>query len=97
LFEIAGAMGAARSAAAGDGGPAHGPGKPLFGDTLRQPLYIGILIAVWVTPVMTVGHLLLAATATGYLVFDGLWAARESGAARESRGTFLLQGERVAR
>jgi methanethiol S-methyltransferase len=97
MFETAGATGAAPSAAADDGGPAHGMGKALFGDTFRQPLYIGILIAVWVTPVMTVGHLVLAATVTGYLVFDGLWAARKSGAARESRGTFLLQGERIAR
>ena len=94
-FESAGA--GAAPAAADDGGPAHGMGKALFGDTLRQPLYIGILIAVWVTPVMTVGHLVLAATVTGYLVFDGLWAARKTGAARESRGTFLLQGERIAR
>ena len=96
-FESAGATDAAPSAAADDGGPAHGIGKALFEDTLRQPLYIGILIAVWVTPVMTVGHLVLAATVTGYLGFDGLWAARKSGAARESRGTFSLQGERIAR
>jgi hypothetical protein len=96
-FESAGATDAAPSAAADDGGPAHGIGKALFEDTLRQPLYIGILIAVWVTPVMTVGHLVLAGTVTGYLVFDGLWAARKSDAARESRGTFLLQGERIAR
>jgi hypothetical protein len=97
LFEIPGATGAALLAAADDGGHAHGVRKALFGDTLRQPLYIGILIAVWVTPVMTVGHLVLAATVTGYLGFDGLWAARKSGAARELRGTFLLQGERIAR
>ena len=103
LFEITGAMGAAPSAAADDGGPAYGTGKALFGDTLRQPLYIGTLIAVWITPVMTVGHLVLAASVTGYLVFDGLWAARKSGAADkrgaagELRGRFLLQGDRIAR
>jgi hypothetical protein len=97
LFEIAGAAGAAPSAAGDDGGPTHGRGKALFGDTLRRPLYIGILIAVWVTPVMTVGHLMLAATVTGYLLFGGLWAARKNGAARDSRGTLLLQGERIAR
>jgi methanethiol S-methyltransferase len=79
------------------GGPLRWALSALFEDTLRQPLYIGILIAVWVTPVMTVGHLVLAGTVTGYLVFDGLWAARKSDAARESRGTFLLQGERIAR
>ena len=46
---------------------------------------------------MTVGHLLLAAAVTGYLLFDGLRAARKSGAARASRGTLSLQGERLAR
>ncbi len=33
-------------------------------DTLRQPLYCGVLVAVWATRVMTVGHLLLAGTVT---------------------------------
>jgi protein-S-isoprenylcysteine O-methyltransferase Ste14 len=96
LFEVTGEAGAAQ-AAADDGGFAQAAEKRPFMETLRQPLYGGILIAVWATTVMTVGHLLLAAAVTGYLLFDSLWAARKSGAAQAARGTFSLQGERLAR
>jgi methanethiol S-methyltransferase len=89
MFEIAGA-GVAPSAAAA------AREMPLTG-TLRQPLYCGILIAVWATTVMTIGHLLLAAAVTTYLLFDGLRAARNTEAAREPRRTFSFQGKRLAR
>lgn len=68
-----------------------------FAPMLHWPLYYGILIAVWATSVMTVGHLLLAACVTAYLLFDALWAAREIGATREVRRTLSLRGERAAR
>jgi hypothetical protein len=96
LFEITGAAGAP-SAGADDGGHAQAAGRVPFTDTLRQPLYGAILIALWATTVMTVGHLLLAAAVTAYLLFDGLRAARKSGAARESRRAFSIQGKRLAR
>jgi len=57
---------------AGNAVPAEKIRAPLF-----QPLYGGILLAVWTTSVMTVGHLLLAATVTAYLLFDAIWEARE--------------------
>jgi methanethiol S-methyltransferase len=97
LFEVTGEAGAAPAAAADDGGFAPALEKRPFMETLRQPLYGGILIAVWATTVMTVGHLLLAAAVTGYLLFDGLWAARKNRTPLAARGTFSLQGERLAR
>jgi hypothetical protein len=97
VFDIAGAAGTPSAAAADDGGHAQAAEKGPLMETLRQPLYGGILIAVWATTVMTVGHLLLAAAVTGYLLFDSLWATRKSGAARAARGAFSLQGKRLAR
>jgi hypothetical protein len=97
IFEITGQTGAAPPVDADDDVHAQAAEKVPFTDTLRQPLYYGILMAVWATPVMTVGHLLLAAAVAAYLLLDGLWAARKSSAARAARGAFSLQGERLAR
>jgi methanethiol S-methyltransferase len=95
LFEITGATAGASPAAADDGGRAQA-GKVRFTETLRQPLYGGILIAMWATPVMTVGHLLLAASVTAYLLFDSLWAAHKTAGARQPHAV-LFEGKRLAR
>lgn len=97
VFQIAGAEDMTPPAAADDVGQARAAGRrPLIG-TLRDPLYGGILIAMWATSVMTVGHLLLASAVTAYLLLDAMLAARKAGGAREPGRTASFQGQRVPR
>jgi methanethiol S-methyltransferase len=44
---------------------------------LRHPMYVGVLVGVWVTPDMTAGHLLLAAGLTIYILIGKRYEERD--------------------
>jgi protein-S-isoprenylcysteine O-methyltransferase Ste14 len=44
---------------------------------LRHPMYVGVLLGVWATPRMSVGHLLLALALTAYVLIAMRYEERD--------------------
>jgi methanethiol S-methyltransferase len=50
---------------------------PMLYNKMRHPLYVGWTMAFWAIPMMTVGHLLLAALLTGYMLAAVVFEERD--------------------
>lgn len=66
-FDLSG-LRQAFSALRGAAAPGQSFRTPLLYKIVRHPLMLGLLLAYWATPAMTVGHLLFAAANTAYIL-----------------------------
>jgi methanethiol S-methyltransferase len=51
--------------------------KPLFYKFVRHPLYLGILLGLWATPLMTMTHLVFAILLTTYIIIGVMFEEKD--------------------
>ena len=44
---------------------------------MRHPMYVGVLLGLWMSPLMTAGHALIATSFTGYILIARRYEERD--------------------
>lgn len=78
-FDILELLGIRQSFAWANGNPPPAPTLKTGGPyrLMRHPMYVGVLLGLWMTPLMTVGHALIAASFTIYILIARRYEERD--------------------
>lgn len=78
-FDIFALLGVRQAFAWAQGNPPPAPRLVTGGPyrLFRHPMYVGVLLGIWVTPHMTVGHMLIGAAFTAYILIARRYEERD--------------------